>query len=237
MNNTVFARFCRLVCLPLIFIFLSQSLVSCVMPGTAKLVKTQVIDDGLERKVLQQTGLSGAVGGFLVGAAAGILLASLQIALEEQRLGRKLTDRERAIYVAQATAMAMAGGIFGWHKGREKGAKVVATAKDRDRLAQLVKGAKNYNAHLDDYNSVLRKEATLAKVSNDKSRLRALGKEATYKIKTVNKTIADRTKSVNNLPPDFRGGYKATLAPLIRERDELQAAIQNIAAAEKSIQL
>lgn len=232
-----FRPFCRRLTPLVMALFLSQSLVSCVTPGTAKLVKTQVMDDGLERKVLKQTGLSGAVGGFLVGAGAGILLASVQIALEEQRLGRKLTDRERAVYVAQAAAMAMAGGIFGWHKGREKGAKVVATANDRDKLAQLVKGAKNYNAHIDNYNSVLRNETALAKVANDKSRLRGLSKEASYKMKTVDKTIADRTKSINNLPPNYRSDYKATLAPLIRERDELQSAIQNIAAAEKSIQL
>lgn len=237
MKNSTFFRYVRWSNLPLVMVFLSYSLVSCVTPGTGKLVKTQVMDDGLERKVLRQTGLTGAAAGFLVGAAAGILLAAVQISLAEQSLGRKLTDQERSIYVAEATALAFAGGVFGWHKGQQKGAKVVATAKDRDNLKQLVQGAKNHNAYMANYNDNLRREIASATASKDKKRLHDLGKEASAMLKSEDKTIANRTSSSSKLPPSYRGGYQNTINPLIQERNELDAAVKKIAATEKAVSL
>jgi len=235
MKFSTFNYFNRLVALLLMMVFVSQSLVSCVTPGTGKLVKTQVMDDGLEKKVLRQTGLTGAAAGFITGAAVGILLAAVQISLEEQRLGRKLTDSERSVYVAEATAIALAGGVFGWHKGQQKGAKVVATAKDRDNLKQLVQGAKNHNAYLANYNSNLRREIASAAAAKDKKRLQALGKEASTMLKNEDKTIATRTASSNKLPPAYRSGYQSTINPLVKERNELATTISKLAATEKSV--
>jgi hypothetical protein len=230
MLHKTLTRFPRLVHIPLLIAFASQSLVSCVTQGTGNLVKTQVMDPGLEARVLKQTGLSGAAVGALTGAAVGMGATLLAGGLT----GRQPTSQQ---LVMAGVVGATAGGIFGWHKGQQKGAAVVATAKDRDNLKQLVQGATQYNAHLASYNASLRREVASAKSGNDKKRLLALNKEASAKLATVNKTLSVRTKSVNNLPPNYRGGYANTLGPLKQEKRELEAAISNIAATERSISL
>jgi hypothetical protein len=233
MNNRFFYRLNRAAYVPLLLVLISQSLMSCVSTKTAGVVQTQVMDPGLERKVLRETGLSGALLGVVTGAAIGIGAALLVGAITGQQPN---TGQMVAAGVMGATA----GGIFGWHKGKEKGGKVLATAKDRDHLKQLALGARQYNAHIDNYNTNLRRDIASAKSSKDQTRLLALSKAASAKLSQVDKTITVRQTSINNLPPSYRDGYKSTLAPLQREEKELrqlEAAVRNMAGTEKSIKL
>lgn len=210
---------------------------SCVTTGTGKLVQKGPMTEDLELKVLKQTGLSGTVIGGLAGGAAGFGLGLLLVTVESAA-GVQRSDQERARIVAATTmAGAAAGGIFGYNKGQQKGRQVVASAKEKNQLSSMVKGAREYNARMAAENQSLRKRVAIAKTSKDKKQLATLKKEAEANLADANARLKTRQKALEKTQPDFRSGYASTLPVLKQEKAKLESTIKNIAATESVISL
>ncbi len=206
--------------LPLLF--LATPPVSCVSPPSAgKLVKVRSPDDGQEAKLLKETGLVGGVNGEVVGRTAiGMGLESALCVLDSAfNINKTFEIPSAAAHFHGAARTTYGNGIFGWHW--HKSDRVALSVSDHKMLKRVVQAARDYNAHVVDYNTTVRHEIATATTGGDKRGLKALQQDASSKLASVEKAIARRKTAVNNLPPAYRGDYSATMKPLLLERDIL----------------
>lgn len=216
---------------------LCHCLVSCVSTGTGKQIKNGPMTADLELKVLKQTGLSGTIIGGVGGAVAGFGLGML-VVLADELGGRTLSDDQRGRLVTTTTiGGAVAGGMFGYNKGQQQGQQVVASAKEKNQLSNLVKGAREYNERLAAENQDLLNRIATAKSSKDKKQLAALKKEAGGHLADADARLKTRQKALEKTQPEFRGDYEDTLPKLKQEKAKLESTIKDIAATESVISL
>jgi hypothetical protein len=193
------------------------------------------MNEDLEKKVLQETGVSGAALGALSGAAIG---AAAGVATEgaESLLGGRKFDAERAKEKALVGGIAggVTGGYIGYQKGRREGEKLVSAAMSRDNVNNLLKGAQAYNDGLKKYNAGLRSKIAAAKKEPDASRrksLKSLEREAKGQLVNADNRIAMRSKGAGNLKWDLkqRQAYNRTVESLTTQRNSLQKQVDTLA--------
>lgn len=212
---------------PLLLLILTVSLISCASQPATDLVKVHLSDDGQEAKLLKETGLAGGGGGLMARTVMGACFQYAQNVLSgssggnNQELLAPLSGVNMKRSKREAASMTYGDGIFGWHWQEHKSNRVALSMRDNKTLACIVQAARDYNAHVADYNATLRSETTATTTGGDQHRLGVLQHDASLKLATVDKAIARRKTAINNLPPAFRGGYSATLKPLLMERDVL----------------
>jgi hypothetical protein len=237
MNTTAIKLKHRLRLNLLLAAALCHCLVSCVSTGTGKQIKNGPMTADLESKILKQTGLSGTILGGVGGAVAGFGLGML-IVLADEAGGRTYSDEQRGrIVTATTIGGAVAGGMFGYKKGQQQGQSVVASAKEKDQLSSLVKGAREYNARLAAENQDLRIRVATAKTSKDKKQLAVLKKEAGAYLADADARLKTRQKALEKTQPEYRGDYEDTLPKLKEEKAKLESTIRDIAATESVISL
>ncbi len=219
----------------IIFLLAAFFLAGCTTTETQRIVLTEPMSEDLEKRVLKETGLSGAliggIGGVALGFGTGFLAATIAGA-----------DPTTAVLTGAGTAVAggVAGGVGGYYTGKRQGEKIVATAMDRDNLSQLLKGARDYNARLKSVNTQLQRELRVLQSSEaGKSKTRTslqISRLAAQEINEANKRIAQREAAINNPAWDNsqKTQYRKELNTLVAERNTLQSiqiAAQKMAAA------
>ncbi|MCB1129567.1 MAG: hypothetical protein KDN05_00460 [Verrucomicrobiae bacterium] len=170
---------------------------SCTTQSTAYQVQTQPMSVDLEKKVLQETGLSGA----LIGAAAGAVIGgALAGGLTAAAGGNSEQIKRNALIGAGLGAAG--GGVKGYQEGQKKGQQMVTASMTRDKARQLVKGARAHNQELASFNSALRKKIASVKQFSDpkekKLAYRTLASQANKKIKEADKLIETRKKALES---------------------------------------
>ena len=209
---------------------------SCVTQGTGNLVKHGHMTSDLEKKVLMETGVSGAAGGAIVGAGIGAF-AGVAAEVIDSVIGRRNFDRENAKGNATVGAVAggVTGGVIGYQQGRKQGEQLVSAAMSRDNVNNLLKGARAYNNGLKSYNSELRTRIATAKKDPDVAKRMAtyvsLEREAKSQLNNANDRIAERSKAAGNVIWDGgqRREYKSTIEPLTAQRDSLKKQVDMLA--------
>lgn len=209
-------------------------LASCTTTHTAGLIKAGSMDMDLEKRVMWETKFSGAALGVVGGALAGALVGGV---ISAATGGMMTSTQQGQLIGGTAAAGAVAGGFFGYQKGKEKGEKIVATAKEKAQYQRLVQGAKEYNSKIASYNAGLRKQLADAKKAKDKKKLAALKKEAGHKLANVSSRVQERGDFLEKIDPDARATYSKTLPELKKEESKLQKTVQDIGVAESPFSL
>lgn len=212
---------------------------SCTTQSTAYQVQTQPMNQDLEKKVLQETGLSGmAVGAVVGGVATGAALALLTKAA-----GGNEEQVKRAA-IAGFAAGAVGGGMKGYQEGQKKGQQMVGSAMSRDQAKQLVKGAKAHNQQLASYNSGLRKKIASVKQFSDpkekKLAYNTLAKQTDKMIKDADKKIEIRNKALESDKWAKNSGseksqYRGLTNDMVKERNSLTSYSAQVSKLEQSV--
>jgi hypothetical protein len=179
-----------------------------------------------KKKVLRETGVSGALIGVAAGAATGAATGALLA--RSQGL-----DMKRGAIVG-AIVGAAAGGTIGYHRGKQQGEKVVAKAMSRDTINSLLRGAKAYNQGLVNYNRELTTKISAARKEADpntqKKRYKSLEMEARGMLGDADSRVKERKKAANNPQWDSnqRKQYANTISPLTTQRNALAKQVENL---------
>jgi len=208
---------------------------SCVTPGTRDRLCAEPLTADLEAQVLKETGISGAVlgaigGGLAVGGLTALAMAASGASMEEALL----------VGGVAAIAGATGGGMAGYKKGKIEGQKTVAEAMNRDQVAKYVQGARAYNENLAKTNSMLANEVKNIRQLDDKkiqkSRLARVDRAARTELKDVDARVDAREKAIAKLnwPDKDKAEYKAELATLKKQRDQLRKTLLAINEPEVS---
>lgn len=212
---------------------------SCTTQSTAYQVQTQPMSQDLEKKVLQETGLSGALLGAAAGAVAGAVVVGGLTALAGGN-----ADQIRRNALIGAGVGAAGGGVKGYQEGQKKGQQMVAATMTRDQARQLVKGARAHNQQLASYNSGLRKKiASVKQFSDPKEKKLAY---STLK-KQTDKMVADADKKIeirnSALKSDKwakdtgseKSQYRGLTNDMVSERNALASYSTQLSKLEQSV--
>lgn len=212
---------------------------SCTTQSTAYKVQTQPMSVDLEKKVLQETGVSGmAVGAVVGGVATGAALALLTKAA-----GGNEEQVKRAAIAGFAVG-AVGGGIKGYQEGQKKGQQMVASSMTRDQAKQLVKGARAHNQQLASYNSGLRKKiASVKQFSDPKEKKLAyttLAKQTDKMIKDADRKIETRNKALKSdkwakNTGSEKSQYRGLTNDMVKERNSLAYYSTQVSKLEQSV--
>ena len=230
LNNHGHLRFTAILCATVL------CLNSCTTQKTAYAVQTQPMSADLEKKVLRETGLSGAVIGGVVGGITGALV----MGIDARMRGLSPEETQKRIAIG-ATAGAVGGGVIGYNQGRQKGGEMVAKSIGRDRLNQLLAGAQAQNQHLASFNAGLKDQiAKAGRISDPKEKRAAyssLRKQSNRELSEANSRIELRNKALQN--PRFsnqeRNAYQSKRNDLVNKRNSLEESINQIAKSEQAI--
>ncbi len=209
---------------------------SCVTPSTGNLVKQGHMTSDLEKKVLMETGVSGAaigvISGAATGAAAGVLAEGIGSVIQGRQFNSENAKRNATV---GAVAGGVTGGVIGYQQGVKQGEQLVSAAMSRDNVNNLLKGARAYNSGLRSYNAGLRTRITAAKKEPDATKRKptyvSLEREAKSQLNNANDRIAERNKAIGNVKwdGDQRQEYKSTIEPLTAQRDSLKKQVDTLA--------
>ncbi len=222
--------------LPTILCVTSLLLNSCTTQSTAYDVQTQPMTVDLEKQVLKETGLSGMAIGAITGAAAGALFAGVLT-----KVSGGSADQVKTAVIAGGAAGLLAGGYKGWQKGQQKGQEMVTASMGRDKMDQLLTGARAQNQQLENYNSGLRKRiADVKKLSDPKEKklaYEALKRQSNKKLIETNDRIAMRNKALDNKEWDAnqKEKYRAEEKDLVCKRDNLVASMDQMSKLEQAV--
>lgn len=192
---------------------------SCTTTATAQRALSEPMSSDLEAQVLKETGMSGAaigalVGGLATGGATFLAMTASGAKPEEALVGAAIGG----------AAGAVGGGMVGYQKGKEQGQKLVAQAMTRDQVAKYLEGARAYNKHLEQNNSILKAALQRAKSQNDKKTLGLVKKEGARELKELDSRIASREKAINQAAwptKSDKAQYQAELAQAKAEKAKL----------------
>jgi hypothetical protein len=209
---------------------------SCVSSQTSKLVKEGYMTEDLEKRVLRETGVSGAAIGALTGASIGAMGGLANEGWSALIEGRPF-DKERAKRDATIGAYAggVTGGYIGYQQGRREGEQLIVAAMSRDNIDQLLRGARAYNAGLRNYNAGLRTKISAARKESDAAKRKAsygkLQREANAQLNDANDRVAQRWNAGGNQKwdQDQRSNYRETVRPLVAQRDALKEQVDTLA--------
>lgn len=221
---------------PTILCVTSLLLNSCTTQSTAYDVQTQPMTVDLEKQVLKETGLSGMAIGAATGAVAGAVLGGVLMKLT----GGSNAEVKTAV-IAGGAAGLLAGGYKGWQKGQQKGEEIVTASMGRDKMDQLLTGARAQNQQLENYNCGLRKRiADVIKLSDPKEKklaYEALKRQSNKKLDETNERIAMRDKALDNKEWDSnqKGKYRTEEKDLVCKRDNLVASINQMSKLEQAV--
>jgi hypothetical protein len=233
--KTVFDKHCRLV-FPAILCMACVPINSCTTGTTATMVTTQPMNSDLEKKVLNETGLSGMFIGAAAGAAAGAVLNGVLA-----KLAGGDTNQVRTAAVEGAVVGGTLGACAGWQKGHAEGGRIVANAMDRDHLSKLLMGAKAQNRYLASYNAGLRDQIAKASRNPDPKERKAayagLRDEGNKQLKKTDSRIAMRDKALNNKEwvSNQKLAYRSERNDMVAKRSELVASINKASRLEQEV--
>ncbi len=219
---------------------LCHCMASCVSTGTANKIKGGQMNKDLEARVLHETGLSGGVLGGVLGGVGGFGLGVLVIALDQAAGGHMSDQQKTALLMGTTVVGAGLGAKYGAQKGQQKGQRLNQAAQQKQKLSELVSGARQYNSKLEQQNDNLRSRIATAKRAKDKKQLAALKQEANSNLKDINSRLGERQKAVGKLGKIDSAAsinYARTMPKLQQEKTQLESAIRDIAATESSISL
>lgn len=212
---------------------------SCTTQSTAYQVQTQPMNQDLEKKVLQETGLSGMA----VGAVVGGLATGAAVALLTKVAGGNEEQVKRAA-IAGFAAGAVGGGVKGYQEGQKKGQQMVGSVMTRDQARQLVKGAKSHNQQLASYNSRLKEKiASVKQFSDPKEKKLAystLKKQTDKMIKDADKKIETRNTALKSDKWAKGTGsemsqYRGLTNDMVSERNALETYSTQLSKLEQSV--
>jgi hypothetical protein len=214
---------------------------ACTTQGTAYAVQTQPMSVDLEKQVLRETGLSGVVVGAVAGAVVGALLGGLAGSLAGGSTEEERNDNVRRGLITGAVAGGTLGGAAGYQKGQQKGQEIVAKGMGRDKLNQLLQGARAQNQHLASYNAGLREQiAKVKKIPDSKEKKLAytgLRNQSNKELKEAEQRIQLREKALEN--PGWKElekrEYRAQKNDLVAKRNSLVASINQVSKLEQSV--
>lgn len=184
-----------------------------------------------EKRTINQAQAAWGIGGAIIGAGAGLLLA-------------KLTDMNDA----QTTATVLTTGALGYGVGRNTGQKkgVIAVQQKRGvkmektRLDKLIADARGYNQQAAKYNADLSRQiGVLEKQSADPALRPAVAKRASAESRFASKQIGEiddtikmRGKFIKDMHPSQRERYDDQKEVLEAERERLRKSVIKLNSIE-----
>lgn len=217
----------------------SMLLNSCTTQSTAYQVQTQPMNQDLEKKVLRETGISGAAIGAAAGAATGAILAGAITAIAGGS-----SDQITKNALIGAGVGAAGGAVKGYQEGQDKGQQMVAASMTRDQARQLVQGAKAHNRQLANYNNGLRSKINSVKQFSDqkekKLAYRALARQTNGQIKDADMLIETRKKALQSDKwakdtSNEKEQYRALTKELETQRSALASYSTQLSQLEQSV--